>query len=258
MKLSIVTVNLNNAAGLEKTLISLRKQINNNFELIVIDGASKDNSQNIVNEYRSIISAFISEKDEGIFDAQNKGWKLANGEYVLFLNSGDYLTDNTIIDKFNQIDLNSDLIIGDIIFDLGIVKWRRYYNSKPDDIFLYLESLPHSSTFIKRELLERLNGYDLNYKIVADYDFFIKSIFQYKARLSFLNYPISVFNKMGISSEEIKGGEHLIEREKVFIEYFGKERFEELNRKKIFYNIFYKKIPYIYNFIRSYLSLNVK
>lgn len=256
MKLSIVTINLNNAIGLEKTLNSLQNQEDTNFELIVIDGKSTDASIEIAHKYSSIISKLISEKDSGIFDAQNKGSQLSNGQYILFLNSGDILANNQVINKFNNFKANSDLIIGDIIFDLGKYQWRRYFSKQINDIFFFLESLPHSSTFIKRELLEECDGYDLSYKIVSDYDFFIKSTIKLKSSYTFMKTPISVFNKMGISSDESADSNHIKERNEVFIKYFGHERFDELNKKRTYYNLFYKKIPYIYNFIKSYFELN--
>lgn len=256
MKLSIITINLNNAIGLEKTLNSIKNQSDNNFELIVIDGNSIDDSISIINSFNSIITKYISEDDNGIFDAQNKGFYLSSGEYVLFLNSGDILFNNQITLKFNNSNYNQDLIIGDIIFDLGNYKWRRYYNNKINDIFFYVESLPHSSTFIKRELLQKLNGYDTNYKIVADYDFFIKSINELNSTYGYLNYPVSIFNKDGISKDESINSLHINERDEVFKKYYGIDRFEKLNKKRVYYYLFYKKIPYIYNFIKSYFSLN--
>ncbi len=247
MKLSIVTINLNNAIGLEITLQSILNQNNDRYELIVIDGNSKDNSQQIIEKYNSIISKY---------DAQNKGIKHSGGEYILFLNSGDALANNNIVNLFDNLQYKEDLIIGDIIFDTGIVKWRRYYTKIPDEIFFYLESIPHSSTFIKRDLLIRANNYDLQYKIVSDYDFFIKSIFRLDASLRYLNCPISIFDKSGISNDESDNSLHIAERNEVFIKYFGKAKLNELNKKKIYYQLFFKKIPYIYNFIRSYFKLN--
>ncbi len=258
MKLSIVTINLNNANGLEKTLNSINKQSDQNYELIVIDGDSRDNSIEVAKNYNKIITKQITERDKGIFYAQNKGFRHSTGEYILFLNSGDLLEDNFIIQKFNATNENGDLLIGDIIFDLGKIKWRRFYSSKLNEVFFYLESLPHSSTFIKRGILEIVGGYNLEYKVVADYDFFINSIINHKCSYSFLHFPISIFNKEGISSNELPQSQHIIERNEVFIKYFGKERFEQLNKKNTYYHLFYKKIPYIYDFIKSYFSLNIK
>jgi len=258
MKLSIVTINLNNANGLENTLKSINKQSDQNYELIVIDGHSTDNSLEVAKNYNKIITKLITERDEGIFYAQNKGFRHSTGEYILFLNSGDLLADSSVIKKFNALNEKRELIIGDIIFDLGKIKWRRFYNSTINDIFFFLESLPHSSTFIKRELLEITGAYNLEYKVVADYDFFINSIINHKCSYSFLRYPISIFNKEGISSNELPQSQHIIERNEVFIKHFGKERFEQLNKKNTYYHLFYKKIPYIYDFIKSYFSLNIK
>ena len=99
--LSIITVNLNNKEGLHKTLISVFNQEYNDYEYIVIDGGSKDNSKEILIEFsKATLKDFkwISEPDSGIFEAMNKGIRLATGEYLLFLNSGDFLVNNNVLD----------------------------------------------------------------------------------------------------------------------------------------------------------------
>ena len=102
MKLSIITVNLNNKAGLEKTLRSLSAQTFGDFESIVIDGGSTDGSYELTEAYLRIIGYRISEKDSGIYNAMNKGIRAAKGEYLLFLNSGDYLTDDVLAKVFAE------------------------------------------------------------------------------------------------------------------------------------------------------------
>lgn len=95
-KLSIITINLNNKDGLKKTLRSIDNQSNKNFEYLVIDGNSSDGSQDLINN-SAFIDIKISEKDSGIYDAMNKGIQLAKGEYLLFLNSGDYLNNSEVM-----------------------------------------------------------------------------------------------------------------------------------------------------------------
>jgi len=254
MKLSIITVNLNNANGLETTLNSLYSQSDRNFDLFVIDGCSADNSIEIAHKYNSIISKLLSEPDNGLFDAQNKGIELSNSSYLLFLNSGDYLIDNSIVAKFNSEMCDKDLIIGDIVFSLPSgLKWRRYYNSiKLSERFFYLESLPHCCTFINKDLFYKTGLYSEKYKICSDYDFFINAIQNLNASIRFLNYPISVFDTTGISSDKSMKLEHFEERDEIFIKYYGRKRFIHFKTFNFYYATFFKKIPYIYNLIKSY------
>src|SRR5690606_27175837 len=98
MKLTVITVNLNNAQGLSKTITSVLTQTILPFEYIVIDGGSTDNSLDIIERNSAKISYWISEPDKGVYEAMNKGIKQANGDYLLFLNSGDYLINDRVIE----------------------------------------------------------------------------------------------------------------------------------------------------------------
>lgn len=99
MKLSIITINFNNEKGLKKTLESVSIQTYKNFEFIIIDGGSTDNSVNIIKEYQPIITYWLSEPDKGIYNAMNKGIAQAHGEYCIFMNSGDTFYDASTIEK---------------------------------------------------------------------------------------------------------------------------------------------------------------
>ncbi|NJO90458.1 MAG: glycosyltransferase [Chloroflexia bacterium] len=112
LKLSIITINLNNARGLEKTIKSVVNQTYSNVEYIVVDGGSIDNSVNIIKSYEKSIEFWISEKDNGIFHAMNKGIEKATGDYLLFLNSGDCLFSTTVIEKVFGNKQNKDLLYG--------------------------------------------------------------------------------------------------------------------------------------------------
>ncbi|MFT4805390.1 MAG: glycosyltransferase involved in cell wall biosynthesis, partial [Psychroserpens sp.] len=99
MKLSIITINFNNAVGLKKTIESVVNQTSNDFEYIVIDGGSNDGSVDVIKEYEAKVSYWVSEVDKGIYHAMNKGILLAKGDYLEFLNSGDILVNETVIQK---------------------------------------------------------------------------------------------------------------------------------------------------------------
>lgn len=199
MILSIITINKDNKSGLERTLNSLKNQINNQVELIIIDGASKDGSLDVVEEYRSIIHTHISEKDRGIYNAMNKGVHLAKGDYIYFLNSGDIWNNNTSLSELIKDLKNTDFILCSSI-------WR--YNS-----FLKLtERLPglmnkydlydgvcHQSTFVRTELLKK-EGFDEKY-LTADWQFLFKKIYIDKATYGIVNKSVAVYDLNGISSD---------------------------------------------------------
>src|SRR4051812_9372166 len=112
-KLSIITVNLNNAEGLETTIKSVTGQKNRDFEFIIIDGASTDNSLKVLADYDKQIDLWISEKDKGIYEAMNKGISKSNGAYLLFLNSGDYLySEDTIGHVMEYLTGEADIVYG--------------------------------------------------------------------------------------------------------------------------------------------------
>lgn len=199
-KLSIVTINYNNALGLKKTIESVVKQSCNEIEFVIIDGGSTDGSVEIIQQYQKDISYWVSEKDKGIYNALNKGIRKATGEYILFLNSGDYFyKDDSLNNVMNQLDF-ADIIACDINTKnakIDIVK------KHPDSIsfdYLYTDTLAHQSTFIKRELFDKVGLYDEDYIIVSDWKFFIEALTFYKATYKAVHTILSVYNLDGLSA----------------------------------------------------------
>ena len=122
IKLSIITINLNNVNGLKRTIDSVVEQTNKNFEFIVIDGKSTDGSVELIKENEKEFSYFVSENDLGIYNAMNKGILNSNGEYLLFLNSGDWLNNNNVVENLLPLLKTFDVISGDIdIFDKKLI-----------------------------------------------------------------------------------------------------------------------------------------
>ncbi|RNL51126.1 glycosyltransferase family 2 protein [Pedobacter jejuensis] len=250
IRISIITINLNNKIGLEKTIQSVINQSYSHIEYIIIDGNSTDGSQELLSNPK--IFKAISEDDSGIYNAMNKGIQLASGEYCLFLNSGDFLVDMNVIEKVSRIitERNSqdDIIYG----DLKISTFDRIY---PDNISLnYLldDSLPHPSSFIRRTLfnINSLNVYRENYKIVSDWIFFFDAfIRQYKFR--HLNLFISVYEGSGIS--DTNKNLESIERDKAMKDLYSNfsSDFEDLLLLKK-----YRRLPLYRNLRRLKLILN--
>ncbi len=119
VKLSIITVNLNNSAGLRKTIESIVKQTFKDFEYIIIDGGSTDGSAEVIKEFADKITYWVSEPDKGIYNAMNKGILHAKGEYLLFLNSGDWLADDDLLSKVFCEPRTADIIYGHMNFVSG-------------------------------------------------------------------------------------------------------------------------------------------
>ncbi len=211
-KLSIITINRNNAAGLRRTIESVVSQTYTDFEYIVIDGASTDESVDVIKEYADRITYWISEPDKGIYNAMNKGILKAKGEYLLFLNSGDWLVDEQKIQIMVNNLNNEDIIITNIY----LVENKKIENNKfiginsNESIRDSLNSLdliygvfPHNATFFKKVLFEKNGLYDESLKIVSDWKFMIKSIlFNNATTKIFRNEFIVNFDVNGVSATE--------------------------------------------------------
>jgi glycosyltransferase involved in cell wall biosynthesis len=195
-KLSIITVNLNNAAGLRKTIESVRTQTFRDFEHIIIDGGSSDGSVSIIKEFADGFSYWVSEPDGGIYKGMNKGTKAAKGEYCLYLNSGDYLYNKKVLENVFKEKFSEDLVQGNLLIE---EKSNKHYLLKSKGNLRGLK-YSHPSLFIKRSLLIKLNGYSEDFKIASDWHFFLKAIFVHNASYRCIPVKISVFNENGISN----------------------------------------------------------
>ena len=193
-KVTIITINYNNAEGLKKTIHSVTSQTYfDKIEYVVIDGGSTDGSKEIIEENKDKISYWCSEKDNGVYNAMNKGVEHCSGEYVLFLNSGDYFNSNDVIEKvYDELDV-------DIVY--GALNVHRQDGSTyiiNDDYFLN-KGIPHPSCFTKTSLL-RKNKYREDYKIISDWIFFYEQIYLKHTQYKCLKTVISDFFMGGLSS----------------------------------------------------------
>lgn len=200
MKLSIITVNLNDKKGLDATITSVINQTFQQFEYIVVDGLSNDGSLSLL-ESCLRINNWISEKDKGVYDAMNKGINMASGEYLLFLNSGDFLNTEHTLKNIVPHLLNTDIIYGDLIFDDQKHPHVYRYPDKLTVEFLFEASLGHPATFIRRDLFKQFGNYDTNYKIISDWVFFLRCILKECATTKHIDQIISVFDTNGMSSD---------------------------------------------------------
>jgi glycosyltransferase involved in cell wall biosynthesis len=213
--ISIITINLNHAAGLQKTLASVGMQQAVDFEHIIIDGGSRDHSLQVVATF-SHVKKIISEPDAGIYAAQNKGWRLAKGAYVLFLNSGDRFYDAHTLGRLAAAAAPRTIVYGNKYVEQedGSLVLKEYPSSLNHNFFQY-DTPPHCCTLIPRKLLEARGGYDESLRICADWKFF-RGV--HAARLAnFVHVPgaCSVFEYGGLSARPQNRHEIVLERQRV-------------------------------------------
>jgi glycosyltransferase involved in cell wall biosynthesis len=198
---SIITVNLNNAAGLRETLHSISLQSIRNYELIVIDGSSTDGSTDVIKEFSEMIECWISEKDDGIYSAMNKGIEKAHGTYCFFLNSGDTFARNNVLEYVTAAKPVADIVFGNLIVTSdGSIKGKIAGNNNFTFLDIYSSLLKHQSSFIKRELFKRYGKYDESYKISSDWAFFIRTAGLNSASLQYVDIDIAYFDNDGMSN----------------------------------------------------------
>ena len=212
--LSIITVNLNNKAGLERTIASVLSQKTAEIEFIVVDGASADGSAEIIGSNHEI-TAFVSEKDKGIYDAQNKGIMLSKGEYLLFLNSGDLLCEKILSYVMPELK-NEEIVYGDIITLENGKRVEQYSFEKVSVNELLLSTIWHPCAFIRRELFDRYGFYNAELKLAGDYEFFVRTLLKFGASSRHVPKAISVFDMSGVSNDPANKTKMEEEREKAW------------------------------------------
>lgn len=197
LSISIITINYNNSKGLQKTLQSVVEQTYTDVEYIVIDGNSVDGSVEVIESYKDSIAKWISEKDDGIYNAMNKGIAMATGQYILFLNSGDVFTSkNTLQDCINHINFKGDIIYGDYQFENG----EKIYPDTITPYYFVKSSLPHQSTFFHKSVFDKMGYFDESYQICADRAFYLKCCVSNLFTWQHIKYPITLFDLGGLSN----------------------------------------------------------
>ena len=237
MKLSIITINYNNAEGLRKTLASVASQTYAEIEHIIIDGGSTDNSVEVIREYESTLDSrlcgvpenargdlgcssplasnlkWISEKDSGIYNAMNKGIRMATGDYIQILNSGDMLFDAHVTQRMtehlelinsqheepigilygNMIKVNA---AGEVVGKSGYTEYslRQFYSS----------TLNHDCAYIRKDLFEEYGLYDENLKIVSDWKWYLQAIGLGRVKPEYVDIDVTIFDDGGISETNLE------------------------------------------------------
>lgn len=222
MKISLITVTYNSGTTLRDTIQSVLAQTYRNVEYIVVDGLSKDNTIDIVREYEPQFEGrmkWISEKDKGLYDAMNKGVRMATGDVVGILNSDDFFTANDVLEKVAAgFDEQTDAVYGDLhyVHPDDLQHSVRYYSSK---IFkrnlMRMGFIPaHPTFYCKRECFDKFGYYKTDYKIAADFDLLLRFIYVNRIRIKYLPMDMVTMRTGGASTNGLKsrmGGmnEHL-------------------------------------------------
>lgn len=206
--LSIITINRNNAYGLEKTLKSVLSQTNNSFDYVIVDGASDDGSVDIIRHYESQFGGelkWISEPDKGIYNAMNKGVLMASGRYLQFLNSGDCLALSDVVSQmYKALEQNDypSILYGNMLKDMpdGTILRDKCFAGRDISLLgFYTGTLNHSPALIKRSLFEKYGLYDENLKIVSDWKWYLQAIVLGEEKPCYVDLDVTLFDMHGIS-----------------------------------------------------------
>lgn len=220
--ISIVTINFNDSKGIEKTIKSVINQSYSNIEYLVIDGGSTDDSMEIIQEHSSKIDYWISEPDKGIYNAMNKGILKATGDYIIFINSGDSLEDNSALERAVSYFNNEDIIVFDINSIDGSKKTIKSHPQILSFYYLFNTNIAHQAQFTKRTLFDKVGLYDENLRYLSDWKFNILALFKHFVSFkSIQGVTISNFMMDGVSSSLEHRPKLDAEREKVLKEEFA-------------------------------------
>jgi len=202
--ITVITINRNNAFGLKKTLKSIENQTSKDFEFIVIDGASTDESISLLQTFQlSNLQTFkwVSEPDSGIYNAMNKAIKMATGDYFLFINSGDELANNEVIEKIHQDLLPETELASGILTLINNENTKQLYPPTEISLSYCINSgLTHPNTLIRKSLFDKYGLYNESNKIVSDWEFFLIAAGLNNCNYQQLDIQIAKFYQDGISS----------------------------------------------------------
>jgi len=207
MKISIITVSLNNVLTIAETIESVLAQKNAEVEHLIIDGNSDDGTVEKIASYANRIAAWVSEPDSGIYDAMNKGLAMASGDIVGFLNADDFYADNGVLAKVAATfsDSNVDACYSDLVYVSPDDKSKivRYWRSSPYRVGLFAQGWcpPHPTFFVRRKIYEQFGGFDLGYSIGNDVEIMMRLLARYGIRTVYIPGITVKMRAGGISNQ---------------------------------------------------------
>ena len=271
MKFSIITVCKDSEKTIKDTILSVITQSWKNVEYIIVDGVSKDKTLDIVGNYQDKITKVISEPDNGLYDAMNKGIKNSSGDYLFFLNSDDrFFNENVLELTAKKAEKNNqELLYGNQAFlnketnDFSIAKreWNKRLkggfaglegscsthsirqHNKLNKIYLMKNTPCQPATFYRKDVFEKYGYFDTDFKIVSDHEWFLRVFLKYKISSYYLGFPVTVFSLGGISTGHLKEKALNAERNNMFEKYFSSQE--------------RKKLEFLSKYLRCFTTLPV-
>ena len=248
MKVSLITISYNSARLLERSLQSVEVQTYPDIEHIVIDGGSTDGTLDIIARHRSRLACVVSEPDNGIYDAINKGLRFATGDIIGILNSDDMLADTTTIETIvrKMEDTGADVLYGDLIYCKDILHHDsvvRYWRSNPfrPGLLEYGWMPPHPTLYLRRRIYDETGEYDPTFSISADYDFMLR-LFSRRCKTVYLPNVLVYMSVGGVSNRNMST-----------MMLKTREDYRALRKNAIggIYTVLFKKLRKIYQFFHS-------
>ncbi len=225
MIVSIITINRNNAHGLKKTMQSVLSQTVKDIQYVVVDGASTDGSIGVIQKYAESFGdelKWISEPDKGIYNAMNKGIRMASGQYVQFLNSGDCLAFDDVTERMlEELKKNNypAILYGNMLKDMPdgrVMRDKCFAGQEISFLGFYTGTLNHSPAYIRKDLFEKYGFYDENLRIVSDWKWYLQAIILGEEKPVYTDIDVTLFDMHGIS--ETNKELDKVERKKVLEE----------------------------------------
>jgi len=231
--------------GLKKTVASVASQTNQNFEYIIIDGGSTDGSAEYLKENENSFAYTCSEKDKGIYDAQNKGITKSTGKYLLFLNAGDTFHSNQVLEQFLKHAANSNkgIIYGNsLIISPSGAETLLTPPAKLDLNFWYRNTLNHQAVFMQKALFDKYGLYDLNFRICSDFEFFLKVFVKENTAFEYLPLTVCNYFEGGFSANPANYDKMLAEKEAVLKKHLSNKEYAQVRRTYVRSLPFRKKV----------------
>ena len=249
MKISIITVSYNSAKTIETTFMSVLQQTYSNIEYIVIDGGSTDNTLKIAKKYSEIITVLVSEQDNGLYDAMNKGISLATGDVIGLINSDDLFCDPDALNKVAKVfkkNKNLDSVYADLFYvsQQDINKISRRWVSGIQRKFKYGWHPAHPTFYIKKSIYNRFGLFDLSFKLAADFEIMLRFLDKHNISTTYLKEPLV---KMRLGGETNKSFKNIYYQNIECLRAFDKNN---IKVAKFFYP-FFRIIPKFFQFKKS-------
>ncbi len=247
LKISIITITYNSAQTVEQTIQSVLNQSYKNVEYIVVDGESTDETLSIIEKYKNKISNVISEKDNGLYDALNKGIALATGDVIGILHSDDFFIDNNVLQHYANVftTTNTDAVYSDLYYvdktnTNNITRKWKSGNYKPNS-FLFGWMPPHPTFFVKRELYKKYGNFNLQLTTAADYELMLRFIHKQKINLAYLpQYSIKM---------RVGGKSNITIKSRLNANMEDRKAWEINNLKPYFFTLFLKPLRKVLQFL---------